>query len=55
MRLSEACLEASDIGALVRGVHPRGGGFVGGSQVGVPKGRPSLWGPQLRGVGGCAG
>ena len=52
MRLSEACLEASDVGALVRGVHPRGGGFVGGGQVGVPKGRPALRGPQLRGFGG---
>ena len=35
MRLSEVCLEASDVGALARGVHPRGGGFVGGGQVGV--------------------
>ena len=52
MRLSEACPEASDIGALARGVHPRGGGFVGGGQVGVSKGRPALRGPQLRGVGG---
>ena len=52
MRLSEACLEASDVGVLVRGVHPRGGGCVRGGQVGVPKGRSALWGPQLRGVGG---
>ena len=52
MRLSEACLEASDVGALVLGVHPRGGGFVGGGQVGVPKGRQALWGPQLRGMEG---
>ena len=35
MRLSEACLEASDVGGLARGVHPCGGGFVGGGQVGV--------------------
>ena len=55
MRLSEACLQASDVGALVSGVHPCGGGFVGGGQVGVPKGRPALRGSQLRGVGGCAG
>ena len=52
MRLSEARLEASDIGALVRGIHPCGSGFVWGSQVGVLKGRPALWGRQLRGVGG---
>ena len=52
MRLFEACLEASDVGALVRGVHPRGSDFFGGGQVGVPKGRPALRGPQLRGPGG---
>ena len=52
MRLSEACLDASDVGALACGVHLGGGGFVGGGQVGVSKGRPALWGPQLRGVGG---
>ena len=52
MCLSEARLGASDVGALVRGVHPCGAGFVGGGQVGVPKGRPALRGPQLRGVGG---
>ena len=50
MRLCDACLEASDVGAQVRGVHPRGGGYVGGGQVGVPKGRPALRGPQLRGM-----
>ena len=55
MRLSEARLEAPDVGALARGVHPCGGDFVGGVQVGVPKGRPALRGPQLRGVGGSAG
>ena len=56
MSPSEACLEASDVGALVRGVHLHGGRFVGGGQVGVPKGRPALRGPQLRGFGGeCAG
>ena len=52
MRLSEARLEGSDVGALVRGVHPCGGGFVGGGQVGVPKGRQALRGPQLCGMGG---
>ena len=52
MRLSEECLEGSDVGALVRRVHPCGGGLVGGGQVGVPKGRPALPGPQLRGLGG---
>ena len=49
--LSEARLEASDVGALVREAHPRGGGLVGGGQVGVPKGPPALRGLQLRGVG----
>ena len=44
-------LEASDVGALVREAHPPGGGFVRGGQVGVPKGRPALRGPQLRGAG----
>ena len=52
MRLSEARLGAPDVGALVRGAHPRGSGFAGGGQVGVPKGRSALWGLQLRGVGG---
>ena len=52
MRLSEACLKSSDVSALVCGVHPRGGGFVRGRQVGVLKGRPALRGPQLRGMGG---
>ena len=51
VRLSEARLEAFDVGALVRDAHPRGGGLVGGGQVGVPKRRPALWGPQLRGLG----
>ena len=51
VRLSEARLEASDVGALVRAAHPRGGGLIWGCQVGVPKGRPALQGPQLRGVG----
>ena len=49
--LSDARLEASDVGALVREAHPCGGGLVGGGQVGVPKGRPALWGLQLCGVG----
>ena len=52
MRLSEARLEDSDVGALVRQVHPCGGRFVGGGQVGVRKGRPALRGLQFRGVGG---
>ena len=51
VRLSEARLEASDVGALVREAHPRGGGLVRGGQVGVPKRSPALQGPQLRGVG----
>ena len=49
--LSEARLEACDVGALVRKAHPRGGGLVRGGQVGVPKGHPALRGLQLRGVG----
>ena len=52
MLLSEARLEASDVGALVCVVHPCGGGFVGGGQVGVLKGRPALRGPELRGPEG---
>ena len=52
VHLSEACLEASDVGALACGVNPLGGGFVRGGQVGVPKGRPALRGPQLPGLGG---
>ena len=51
VRLSEARLEACDAGALVREAHPHGGGLIGGGQVGVPKGRPALRGPQLRGLG----
>ena len=50
VRLSESRLEAFDVGALVREADPRGGGLVGGGQVGVAEGRPALWGPQLRGV-----
>ena len=49
--LPEARLEASDVVALVREAHPCGGGLVGGCQVGVPKGRPALWGLQLCGLG----
>ena len=45
--LLEARLEASDVGFLVREAHPRGGGLVGGGQVGVPKRRPALCGPLL--------
>ena len=52
MRLSEACPEASDVGALVRRAHTRGGGLVGGGQVGALKRRPTLQGPELRRVGG---
>ena len=48
--LSEARLQASDVGALVREAHPCGGGPVGGGQVGVPKRRPALRGLQLCGV-----
>ena len=43
--------EASDVGFLVREAHPRGGGLVGGGQVGVPKRRPALRGLLLCGVG----
>ena len=49
--LSEARLEASDVGALVREAHLCGGGLVGGGQVGVLKGRPALRGLQLGGPG----
>ena len=42
--LLEARLEASDVGFLVPEAHPRGGGPVGGGQVGVPKRRPALRG-----------
>ena len=49
--LLEACLEASDVGALLCEAHPCGGGPVGGGQVAVPKGRPALRGLQLCGVG----
>ena len=42
MRLSEACLQAPDVGALVCLVDLCGDGFSGGCQVGVPKGRPAL-------------
>ena len=51
MCLSEARLEASDVGALVNEAHPCAGGLVGGSQVGVPKGRQALRGLQLCGMG----
>ena len=51
VRLSEVRLEASDVGALVGDAHLRGAGLVRGGHVGVPKGRPALRGPQLRGVG----
>ena len=50
MRLSEACLEAPDVGALVRGFHLCRGGCTGGGQVGVPKRRPDLQGPKIYGM-----
>ena len=50
--LSEAHLQAPDVGALVCGAHLCGGGFAGSGQVGIPKGRPALWGLHLRGLGG---
>ena len=49
--LLEACLEASDVGFLVREAHRCGGGLVGGGQVGVLKRRPALRGLLLCGVG----
>ena len=52
MRLSEARLEAPDVGALVCRAHPCGSGFPAGGQVGVSKGRRALWELQLRGMGG---
>ena len=52
MRLSEARLEAPDVGKLVCGAHPCGVGFAGGGHVGVLKGRPALRRLELRGVGG---
>ena len=51
MCLLEARLEAPDVGLLVREAHPRGGGLVGGGQVGVPERRPALRGCPLCGVG----
>ena len=51
MFLLEARLEAFDVGLLVREANPRGGGLVGGGQVGVPKRRPALRGHLLCGVG----
>ena len=51
MRLSEARLEASNVGALVREARACGSGLVRGGHVVVLKGRPALRGPQLRGVG----
>ena len=51
VHLSEARLEASDVGALVLEAHPRGGSLVGDGQVGVLKGRSALHGRQLRGFG----
>ena len=49
--LSEARLEASDVGALVREAHPCGDGPVWGGHLGVLKGRPALRQLQLCGVG----
>ena len=54
--LLEARLEASDVGFLVREAHPRGGGLVGGGQVGVLKRRPALRGGSVvRDGGGVPG
>ena len=52
MRRSEARSEAPKVGALVRGALSCCGGFAGGGQVGVPKGRSALRGLQLLRVGG---
>ena len=51
--LSEARLEASDVGALVCEAHPCGGGLVEGRQVGVPEKTPSPPGASI--VRGGAG
>ena len=51
VRLSEARLEVPDVGAVVCGAHPCGGGFAGAGHLGVLKGRPALRGPQLCGLG----
>ena len=51
VRLSEARLEASEVGELAREAHSRGGDLIRGRQVGVSKGQPALRAPQLRGVG----
>ena len=55
MRLSRACLEAPDRGALVRGVHLCGGGFAGGEQVGVPQDTQLSGGLSCVGSSGRAG
>ena len=53
--LSEARLEASDVGALVREAHPCGGYLVGGGQVGVLKLRlVSTWEEARRSLLSCA-
>ena len=49
MRLSEACLEAPDVRALVCWVHPCGGGFAWGGQVASRKEA------QLSGALSCVG
>ena len=41
MRLSEVHFEALDVGVLVRGAHPCGGGYAEGGQPGVQKRTPS--------------
>ena len=51
MRLSEACLEAPDVGKLGSRVHLCGDGFTVGSQVGVRKELQALLKPQLGGWG----
>ena len=55
MRLSEARLEARDVGALVRGAHQCSCGFAGGGQVGVRKDAQPSRGLSCVGWWGCAG
>ena len=52
MGLSEAHLEAPDVGALVRRAHPCGGGFAVGGQWASRKDTEPSGGPHLCGVGG---
>ena len=52
VRLSEARLEASDVGALVREAHSRGGGLLGHGQNGRPRQTPSPLGASAAWGGG---